>query len=87
MYKVEHKSKNELPTDLKQPGMLPENGSGSEYASYLVVKHDDKILFVASDAMEPEDARFFRDMQWIKTELERAYQLGVKDAQTCPDPV
>lgn len=50
---------------------LPDNGSGREYASYLLIE-DGKYKAVYSDAMEPEDARFYRDLGWIKHEIERA---------------
>ena len=46
----------------------PENGSGKEYASYIVVE-DEKGRRVYSDAMEPEDASFGRDLFWIIEEI------------------
>jgi hypothetical protein len=51
--------------------MLPNNGSGKEYATYLVIEDGD-YRSVRSDAMEPEDARFGRDLKWIIKELYRA---------------
>lgn len=44
------------------------NGSGKEYASYISIE-DDKGKRIYSDAMEPEDATFGRDLNWILTEL------------------
>ena len=46
----------------------PNNGSGKEYASYIVVE-DEKGRRVYSDAMEPEDASFGRNLSWILEEL------------------
>lgn len=57
----------------------PNNGAGREYAAYLIIKHKGKILSVESDAMEPEDVRFYRDLSWVKDMIEQAYELGAKD--------
>ena len=32
-----------------------------------------------TDEMEPEDATFYRDLCWIISELERAYEQGCED--------
>lgn len=53
---------------------LPNNGGGKEYASYLLIE-DEAGRRVYSDAMEPEDCRFYRDLEWIKTELDRAHEM------------
>lgn len=50
---------------------LSNNGSGKEWSSYLVIE-DGNYRAVYSDAMEPEDCTFGRDLRWIKIELERA---------------
>lgn len=55
------------------------NGHGREFASYLRVKHDGTTLFVESDAMEPEDAGFDRDLNWIVNALQTCYKLGQND--------
>jgi len=44
------------------------NGSGKEYANYIVIE-DEKGRRIYSDAMEPEDANFNRDLSWIIEEL------------------
>lgn len=49
---------------------LSDNGSGKDYANYLVIE-DGEHRACYSDAMEIEDCRFTRDLDWIKTELER----------------
>lgn len=59
----------------------PNNGSGKEYAGYLRVTYKGETLLLASDAMEPEDARFYRDLSWIEVMIEKAYQLGKKESK------
>jgi hypothetical protein len=58
----------------EQMGMS-NNGSGREYADYLVIE-DQGHRVVYSDAMEPEDCKFSRDLKWIKPALEYAYLAG-----------
>ena len=58
----------------------PDNGDGKEYASYLRVMSNGKTLTIHSDAMEPEDCRFYRDLSWIKGSIEEAYELGKWEA-------
>lgn len=59
---------------------VPNNGSGKEYASYIKVLHGGEILCLHSDAMEPEDASFCRDLSWIAGLLDRCYNIGKQDA-------
>jgi len=49
--------------------MQPNNGAGKEYALYIVIE-DKYGKRIYSDAMEPEDASFSRDLSWIVDELE-----------------
>lgn len=63
----------ELP-ELVDASELPNNGGGKEYASYLVIE-DGEYRKVYSSAMEPEDAQFHRDLDWIKTEFDRMAEL------------
>jgi hypothetical protein len=65
---------NDLPDDVKDE--QPDNGSGKEYASYLRVKYHGQEPVYYSDAMEAEDARFYRDLSWIKDALLEAYRQG-----------
>lgn len=58
---------------------VPNNGSGREYANYLRVTHKGRTLFLESDASEPEDASFSRDLSWIVGALRQAYELGLLD--------
>ena len=68
-----------MPEEYKKS--LSENGGGSEYAGYLLVTHNEKVIRFESDAMEPEDAIFPRDLNWIKGAIEQAYELGKRDAE------
>ena len=65
---------DDLPEDVKQD--QPNNGAGKEAASYLKIEISGKPDSYYSDAMEPEDARFYRDLSWIKLALLEAYQAG-----------
>jgi hypothetical protein len=67
----------ELPEEVNKEWGLSDNGSGKESASYIIQKVDGQIISVESDAMEPEDASFGRDLRWIKKALEDAYNLGL----------
>lgn len=56
----------------------PSNGCGEEEASYLKITFNDGVYGIFSDAMEPEDARFFRDLKWISKALNAAYVAGLQ---------
>ena len=58
----------------------PDNGGGKDYAGYLRVTHGGKTLAIYSDAMEPEDCTFGRDLNWIESAIMDAYELGKLDA-------
>jgi hypothetical protein len=55
------------------------NGSGKEYANYIRITRNGSTVWLESDAMEPEDARFSRDLQWIVEALRYAYECGRAD--------
>lgn len=55
------------------------NGCGKEYASYIRVKHNGETQLLKNDAVEPEDATFSRDFNWVLSAIREAYVLGVKD--------
>ncbi len=52
---------------------LSNNGSGKEYATYIIIEDGD-YKAVYSDAMEPEDCSFGRDLNWIVAELNRKFK-------------
>ncbi len=56
------------------------NGCGREEASYLKVSHNGETIALESDAMEPEDARMFRDLSWIQPLLQRVWEIGKAEA-------
>ena len=58
-----------------------DNGCGKEYANYLKVMENDRVIAFESDAMEPEDASFGRDLGWIPTLLEFIIDSTAKDAE------
>ena len=58
----------------------PDNGIGKEDASYIKIAHDSVVVAIYSDAMEPEDCRFFKDLKWIKSAIIDAYERGKADA-------
>lgn len=59
---------------------VSDNGWGKECANYIRVCHDGKTLLLESDAIEPEDKNFRRDLSWISVWLKKAYELGKADA-------
>ena len=63
----------------EEQGEVSNNGSGKEFAGYLRIIHNGETIRLESDAMEPEDAKFFRDLKWIKAALLTAYSLGCQD--------
>jgi len=60
------------------------NGAGSEYANYIKITHNGVVVLLESDAMEPEDATFGRDLSWVSDMLEKCYEFGVKDGKSVP---
>jgi hypothetical protein len=63
-----------------EKGQQPNNGSGKEYAGYLKVTHGGNVIGIHSDAMEPEDCTFGRDLSWVEDAIKTAYELGKGDA-------
>ena len=58
----------------------PNNGSGKEYANYIVVSHGGVVSSIYSDAMEPEDCSFSKDLNWVITAISGAYEYGVHNS-------
>lgn len=59
----------------------PNNGNGREYANYIKVTHNGKVIDILSDAVEPEDATFIRDFSDVVDMIREAYQLGFEDGK------
>jgi hypothetical protein len=65
----------------EEKGYVSDNGCGKEYATYIRVKHHGKTILLESDAVEPEDATFYRDFSWIPRWLTKSYELGLKESK------
>jgi hypothetical protein len=79
MLEVKIQRYNDLSNEEKENAS--NNGAGMKYASYIRVTHNDETILLESDAMEPEDARFLRDLSWIQDIIRRAYTLGRLDKE------
>ena len=55
-----------LPQEINRD-FLSNNGCGKEYANYLVLYLNGKVYSYESDAIEPEDKTFTRDLNFIQT--------------------
>ena len=82
MLKVETLNFEDLSDDEKDE--VPNNGAGKEYANYIKITHNGVVVLLESDAMEPEDATFGRDLSWVADMLEKCYDFGVKDERELP---
>lgn len=51
------------------------------------IRHRGETLLLESDAIEPEDKTFFRDLGWVIPWLMKAYELGWKDAESLDQQV
>ena len=71
---------DELPDEEKSNwGVYP-----NEYAHFLKVEFEGKPTVYYSDDMQPEDAKFDRDLSWIKDLLIDAYQAGKESDSVIP---
>ena len=59
-----------------------DNGCGKEMATYMRITYASGVEQTESDAMEPEDVRFHRDLSWVKGAILRAYRQGMEDAKS-----
>jgi len=57
-----------------------DNGNGKEWANYVRVTHNGETLYLESDAIEPEDKSFGRDLNWVLGAIRKAYELGCSDS-------
>ena len=58
-----------------QKDNVSDNGAGKEWANYLKVSNGNLLISLESDAMEPEDVSFGRDLNWIAPLLQKGYDL------------
>lgn len=81
-YKVEYinwdTSEEDTKRIIKEAGLAPwyVNLVKADYKTTMVITGEGIMPSSYSDNGEPEDQTFSRDWSWIKTELERAYELG-----------
>lgn len=54
---------------------------GDKHAHYLRVTHNGASIFLVSDSIAPEDARFTRDLAFVRQAIQQAYELGVTDGR------
>lgn len=77
MFKVESLTYEQLTEEEQE--QVPDNGAGKELAHYIRITNDYRTA-VYSDAMEPEDTKFTRDLAWVQKEIEQAYAMGLERA-------
>ena len=65
----------------EQQENVPDNGSGKDYASYIEIKLNGAVVDIFSDAMEPEDVTFNRDLSWIAPVIKAAYEAGLEEGK------
>ena len=79
MFNVTLEGFDDLSDEEKQ--CASDNGCGKELANYIRVTHNGKTILLESDAIEPEDKNFHRDLSWIACWIKKAYELGKEDAR------
>jgi len=75
MLKVELINFDDLTEDEKE--IVPNNGRGKEFANYIKISDNGKLIALLSDAVEPEDATFRRDFNFVST-FEAVYKIGIE---------
>lgn len=55
---------------------VPNNGCGKEYSTYIKITENGETILLESDAIEPEDASFCRDLSWVIKALRLVYKKG-----------
>lgn len=80
-FKIELLGFGELSAEDRASG-LSGNGRGAECAQYIKITHNGKTLRLESDAMEPEDALFCRNLDWIVAAIREAYHCGFSDGRS-----
>ena len=59
----------------------PNNGCGKWNATYIKISDAGRTLMILSDAMEPEDATFTRDLWKVVDAINLAYIRGIQDGK------
>lgn len=60
---------------------LESEDNGWSCRNKLTVKHNGTVIIEEYDGGEPEDQSFYRDWKWVIPAIQKAYDLGVSDAQ------
>lgn len=86
MYKVEYikwdTSEEEVDRLVKEYGLdkYYVTRTQADYNTTMIISGSNMLTSTYTDGGEPEDASFTRDWAWVGTELERAYEMGRRDA-------
>ena len=59
----------------------PNNGCGKDYASYIKLTDGNETVMILSDAFEPEDGTFTRDLSCVTDAIKKAYKVGLRDGK------
>ncbi|MFP3722110.1 hypothetical protein SFC57_02415 [Niallia circulans] len=79
MLKVNLISYEDLTKEEKE--IQPNNGWGKECANYIKLTDGNKTVMILSDAFEPEDGTFTRDLSDVVDAIEEAYKIGLRDGK------
>jgi hypothetical protein len=59
----------------------PNNGWGKEVANYIKLVDGTETIMILSDAFEPEDGTFRRDLSDVVDAIKEAYKIGLRDGK------
>ncbi|MDH5161483.1 hypothetical protein [Heyndrickxia oleronia] len=79
MLKVNLVSFDDLTEEEQQ--LQPNNGWGKEYANYIRITDGAETVMILSDAFEPEDGTFTRDLCYVVDAINEAYKIGLRDGK------
>ncbi len=79
MLKVNLLSFEDLTEEEKE--IQPNNGWGKEYANYIKITDSENTVMILSDAFEPEDGTFTRDLCYVVDAIKEAYKIGLRDGK------
>lgn len=80
MLKVNVVSFQELTKEEQE--LQPNNGRGKEFASYIKMTDGSETVMILSDAFEPEDGTFRRDLRCVVDAIKEAYKIGLRDGKS-----
>lgn len=65
---------------LNEQENIVSKGYGKEVATYLRVLHNGEIICLEGSAIDAEDVCFNRDLSWVSTVVQAAYEAGKWDS-------